>query len=79
MDCCRFENVVAVAEKDSILDCSNAEVGRIVNVVKMVARARSRGNELFSSAKFSEACSAYGSLAGDSIDCNLVFHTAKFA
>ncbi|KAG4968845.1 hypothetical protein JHK87_034496 [Glycine soja] len=56
----RFENAVAAAEKASMLDCSNVEVGRIVNVVKMVARARSRGNELFSSDKFSEACSAYG-------------------
>jgi len=60
MDCCRFENAVVAAEKASTLDYSNVEVGRIVNVVKMVARARSRGNDLFSSGKFSEACSAYG-------------------
>ncbi|KAK7401923.1 hypothetical protein VNO78_13792 [Psophocarpus tetragonolobus] len=56
----RFENAVVAAEKASQLDYSNVEVGRIVNVVKMVARARSRGNDLFSSGKFSEACSAYG-------------------
>ncbi|KAL9322389.1 hypothetical protein ACSQ67_010442 [Phaseolus vulgaris] len=56
----RFENAVVAAEKASTLDYSNVEVGRIVNVVKMVARARSRGNDLFSSGKFSEACSAYG-------------------
>lgn len=60
MDCCRFENAVVAAEKASTLDYSNVEVGRIVNVVRMVARARSRGNDLFSSGKFSEACSAYG-------------------
>lgn len=60
MNCFRFENAVAAAEKASKLDYSNFEVARIVNVVKMVARARSRGNELFSSGKFSEACSAYG-------------------
>jgi len=59
MDCWRFENVVAVAKKASMLDCTNVEVGRIVNVVKMVARACSRGNELFSSGKFSESCSTY--------------------
>ncbi|XP_047153397.1 inactive TPR repeat-containing thioredoxin TTL3-like [Vigna umbellata] len=56
----RFENAVVAAEKASTLDYSNVEVGRIVNVVRMVARARSRGNDLFSSGKFSEACSAYG-------------------
>ncbi|XP_027343314.1 inactive TPR repeat-containing thioredoxin TTL3-like [Abrus precatorius] len=56
----RFENAVAAAEKASLLDYSNVEVGRIVNIVKMVAKARSRGNDLFSSGKFSEACSAYG-------------------
>ncbi|CAJ1956694.1 unnamed protein product [Sphenostylis stenocarpa] len=56
----RFENAVVAVEKASMLDYSNVEVGRIVNVVKMVARARSRGNDLFSSGKFSEACSAYG-------------------
>jgi len=60
MDWCRFENAVVAAEKASTLDYSNVEVGRMVNVVKMVARARSRGNDLFSSGKFSEACSAYG-------------------
>ncbi|KAJ1424589.1 Thioredoxin-like superfamily [Sesbania bispinosa] len=56
----RFENAVTAAEKASLLDFSNIEVSRILNVVKMVARARSRGNDLFSSGKFSEACSAYG-------------------
>ncbi|XP_020229443.1 inactive TPR repeat-containing thioredoxin TTL3 [Cajanus cajan] len=56
----RFENAVAVAEKASLLDYSNIEISRIVNVVKMVARTRLRGNDLFSSGKFSEACSAYG-------------------
>lgn len=60
MGCCRFENAVTAAEKASLLDYSDVEVARIVNIVKMVARARSRGNDLFSSGKFSEACSAYG-------------------
>lgn len=56
----RFANAVTAADKASMLDYSNVEVARIVNIVKMVARARSRGNDLFSSGKFSEACSAYG-------------------
>ncbi|KAK7272413.1 hypothetical protein RJT34_28993 [Clitoria ternatea] len=56
----RFQNAVMAVEKASLLDCSNVEVSRIVNIVKNVATARSRGNDLFSSGKFSEACSAYG-------------------
>ncbi|KAL1345981.1 hypothetical protein AAHE18_08G155800 [Arachis hypogaea] len=65
--CCRFETAVAAAEKASLLDHRNVEVARIVNTVKMVARARSRGNDLFSSGKFSQACSAYGE--GLKYDC----------
>ncbi|XP_019457286.1 PREDICTED: inactive TPR repeat-containing thioredoxin TTL3-like [Lupinus angustifolius] len=56
----RFENAVTAAEKASKLDYSDTEVAKIVNTVRMVARARSRGNDLFSFGKFSEACSAYG-------------------
>ena len=43
-----------------MIDYSNVEVGKLLNNVKLVARARARGNELFSSGRFSEACSAYG-------------------
>ncbi|KAL6329934.1 hypothetical protein AAG906_039849 [Vitis piasezkii] len=56
----RFENAVAAAEKAGLIDYSNVEVGKLLNNVKLVARARARGNELFSSGRFSEACSAYG-------------------
>lgn len=56
----RFENAVAAAEKAGLIDYSNVEVGKLLNSVKLVARARARGNELFSSGRFSEACSAYG-------------------
>ncbi|KAI4333859.1 hypothetical protein L6164_018616 [Bauhinia variegata] len=56
----RFENAVAAAEKASVIDYSNAQVVRVLNTVRIVARARSRGNDLFSSGRFSEACSAYG-------------------
>ncbi|XP_028761734.1 inactive TPR repeat-containing thioredoxin TTL3 [Neltuma alba] len=56
----RFENAVAAAEKARLIDYSNVEVERVLNTVKMVARARSKGNDLFSTGKFSEACSAYG-------------------
>ena len=43
-----------------MLEYGNVEVARVVNAVRMVAGARSRGNDLFGSGKFSEACSAYG-------------------
>lgn len=33
---------------------------RVSNKVKKVANARSQGNDLFSSGRFAEACSAYG-------------------
>ncbi|KAK7342542.1 hypothetical protein VNO80_25497 [Phaseolus coccineus] len=38
-------NLKFFAEKASTLDYNNVEVGRIVDVVKMVARARSSGND----------------------------------
>ncbi|KAI9100324.1 hypothetical protein K1719_024542 [Acacia pycnantha] len=48
----RFENAVAEAEKASLIDYSNVEVARVVNTVKIVARARSRGNELLAMENF---------------------------
>lgn len=56
----RFENAVVAAEKAGLIDCSNVEVMRVSNKVKKVANARSQGNDLFSSGRFAEACSAYG-------------------
>ncbi|XP_057956318.1 inactive TPR repeat-containing thioredoxin TTL3-like [Malania oleifera] len=56
----RFENAVAAAEKAGLIDYINTEVARLLNNVKLVARARARGNDLFSSGRFAEACSAYG-------------------
>ncbi|XP_050380556.1 inactive TPR repeat-containing thioredoxin TTL3-like [Argentina anserina] len=56
----RFENAVAAVEKAGVIDYSNVEVTRVSNNVKMVAKARSQGNDLFSSGRFAEACAAYG-------------------
>ncbi|PRQ50091.1 putative 43kDa postsynaptic protein [Rosa chinensis] len=56
----RFENAVAAVEKAGVIDYSNVEVTRVSNIVKMVAKARSQGNDLFSSGRFAEACAAYG-------------------
>ncbi|GAV60154.1 Thioredoxin domain-containing protein/TPR_8 domain-containing protein/TPR_11 domain-containing protein [Cephalotus follicularis] len=56
----RFENAVSVAEKASLIDYSNVEIATVLNNVKTVARARIHGNDLFSTGRYAEACSAYG-------------------
>ncbi|KAF8391236.1 hypothetical protein HHK36_023538 [Tetracentron sinense] len=56
----RFENAVAAAEKAGQIDPCNIEVAVMLNKVRLVARARTRGNDLFKSGKFDEACLAYG-------------------
>lgn len=57
---CRFENAVTAAEKAGKIDPRNVEVAVLLNNVRVVARARARGNDLFKSERFTEACSAYG-------------------
>ncbi|XVF18675.1 hypothetical protein REPUB_Repub11eG0043200 [Reevesia pubescens] len=56
----RFENAVTAAEKAGQIDPRNVEVAVLLNNVRLVARARARGNDLFKSERFTEACSAYG-------------------
>ncbi|XVE50106.1 hypothetical protein DITRI_Ditri01bG0135000 [Diplodiscus trichospermus] len=56
----RFENAVTAAEKAGQIDPRNVEVAVLLNNVRLVARARSRGNDLFRSERFTEACLAYG-------------------
>ncbi|KAL5565071.1 hypothetical protein UlMin_028235 [Ulmus minor] len=56
----RFENAVTAAEKAGQIDPRNIEVAVLLNNVRLVARARARGNDLFKSERFTEACSAYG-------------------
>ncbi|OVA12284.1 Tetratricopeptide repeat-containing domain [Macleaya cordata] len=56
----RFEIAASAAEKAGLIDHRNAEVAVVLNNVRSVARARARGNELFNSGKYAEACSAYG-------------------
>ncbi|KAB2043937.1 hypothetical protein ES319_D01G054400v1 [Gossypium barbadense] len=56
----RFENAVTAAEKAGQVDPRNVEVAVLLNNVRLVARARARGNDLFKSERFTEACSAYG-------------------
>ncbi|KAJ7981813.1 TPR repeat-containing thioredoxin TTL1-like [Quillaja saponaria] len=56
----RFENAVTVAEKAGKIDPRNVEAAVLLTNVRLVARARSRGNDLFKSERYTEACSAYG-------------------
>ncbi|XP_010504817.1 PREDICTED: TPR repeat-containing thioredoxin TTL4-like [Camelina sativa] len=58
----RFENAVVKAERAITIDHSNNnhEVVSVLNNVKNVAKARTSGNELFSSGRYSEANVAYG-------------------
>ncbi|KAI9177539.1 hypothetical protein LWI28_016451 [Acer negundo] len=69
----RFENAVSAAEKAGLIDYNNVDIAMVLNNVKMVVRARTRGNDLFTSGRFDEACSAYGEgLKYDS--CNSVLY-----
>ncbi|KAL0559930.1 hypothetical protein IC582_000313 [Cucumis melo] len=56
----RFDNAVLAAERAGKIDFNNLEVANLLSTVKMVARARSRGFDLFSSGRYTEACTAYG-------------------
>ncbi|XP_050367775.1 TPR repeat-containing thioredoxin TTL1 [Argentina anserina] len=56
----RFENAVTAAEKAGKIDPRNLEVASLLQNVRMVVRARARGNDLFKSERFTEACLAYG-------------------
>ncbi|XP_038690157.1 TPR repeat-containing thioredoxin TTL1-like [Tripterygium wilfordii] len=56
----RFDNAVAAVEKAGHVDPRNIEVAMLLNNVRLVARYRARGNDLFKSDRFTEACSAYG-------------------
>ncbi|XP_058221522.1 TPR repeat-containing thioredoxin TTL1-like [Rhododendron vialii] len=56
----RFENAVTAIEKAGQIDLRSVEVSVLLNNVRLVARARARGNDLFKSERFTEACSAYG-------------------
>ncbi|KAG8086555.1 hypothetical protein GUJ93_ZPchr0010g9497 [Zizania palustris] len=56
----RFDAAVTMAEKASVIDPGNAEVGRIISNIRLVSQARAQGNDLFKAGKFAEASEAYG-------------------
>ncbi|KAL2472788.1 TPR repeat-containing thioredoxin TTL1 [Forsythia ovata] len=56
----KFEKALAAIEKAGQIDCLNVEVSVMLNNMTLVGRARSNGNDLFKSERYTEACSAYG-------------------
>ncbi|XP_031105899.1 TPR repeat-containing thioredoxin TTL1-like [Ipomoea triloba] len=56
----RFENAIGAIERAWQLESKNIEVSDLFNNVRLVSRARNRGNDLFKSERFTEACAAYG-------------------
>ncbi|KAK6134708.1 hypothetical protein DH2020_031556 [Rehmannia glutinosa] len=56
----RFDSALTAIEKAGEIDPRNVEISILLNNVRLVGRARARGNDLFKSERFTEACSAYG-------------------
>lgn len=56
---CRFEDAIAYAEKAVNIDPKSVEVAKLLTNARRVARARARGNDLYNSERFTEACAAY--------------------
>ncbi|GAB2283418.1 hypothetical protein Dimus_017933 [Dionaea muscipula] len=56
----RFDDALAAVQEAVRLDSSNREVNLVSRKARAVAAARSQGNGLFKSSKFSEASAAYG-------------------
>ncbi|KAJ0452926.1 putative tetratricopeptide-like helical domain superfamily, Thioredoxin domain-containing protein [Helianthus annuus] len=56
----RFESAAASIEKSIQIDPRNVEVAVLLQNIRSLCRARARGNDLFKSERFTEACSAYG-------------------
>jgi len=59
MNSCRFENAVVTAEKASKIDPQNNEVEILYKNVRLITRARDRGNDLYELERYTEARSAY--------------------
>lgn len=56
----RFENALTSIEKAAQIDPRNVEVAILLQNIRSLCRSRARGNDLFKSERFTEACSAYG-------------------
>ncbi|OIS99021.1 PREDICTED: TPR repeat-containing thioredoxin TTL1-like [Nicotiana attenuata] len=56
----RFENALTSVERAAQADPRSTEVSALLNNVRLVGQARGRGNNLFKSERYTEACAAYG-------------------
>ncbi|XP_073303431.1 TPR repeat-containing thioredoxin TTL1-like [Primulina huaijiensis] len=56
----RFDVALTTIEKAAEIDPRNFEISLLLKNIRLVGRARARGNDLFKSERFTEASSAYG-------------------
>ncbi|KAM3320640.1 TPR repeat-containing thioredoxin TTL1 isoform X2 [Capsicum chacoense] len=56
----RCENALTTIESAGQIDPRSVEVSVLLKNVRLVGRARARGNNLFKSERYTEACAAYG-------------------
>ncbi|XP_050364379.1 inactive TPR repeat-containing thioredoxin TTL3 [Argentina anserina] len=56
----RIDDALEAIQRASRLDSNNKEADMVMRRARAVAGARSKGNELFKTSRFSEACVAYG-------------------
>ncbi|CAN8259329.1 unnamed protein product [Cochlearia groenlandica] len=74
----RFENAVTAAKKALELDTRNSEVETLCRHVKLIAKTRDRGNDLYESERYTEASMAYAEgLKYDPCNATLLFHRAE--
>ncbi|CDY20095.1 BnaA01g29070D [Brassica napus] len=74
----RFENAVTFTEKASEIDPRNSEIKALYRNVRLIVRARDRGNELYESERYTEAIAAYTEgLKFDQYNATLLGHRAE--
>ncbi|XP_055808180.1 TPR repeat-containing thioredoxin TTL1-like [Solanum dulcamara] len=56
----RYDTARSAIERAAQIDLQSAEVTALLKSMRLVGRARTRGNELYKSARYTEACAAYG-------------------
>ncbi|KAM7261665.1 hypothetical protein ACFE04_020742 [Oxalis oulophora] len=56
----RFENALGAIQRAARLDSNNREVNAVMRRARAISAARLKGNDLFKTSRFSEACVAYG-------------------
>lgn len=56
----RFDDALEAAQRAARLDSNNRDTNVVMRRARAITAARSNGNELFKTSRFSEACLAYG-------------------